>query len=62
MDGNMDPKYDVSAEDYDKREDLDEIWPKISLILCFWMRQIPFFRLIKEAKKIIYGWIIDLKV
>jgi hypothetical protein len=31
---NVDPKSGVSAEDYEKREDLDEIWPKISLIFC----------------------------
>jgi hypothetical protein len=30
----LDPKCDASAEDYEKREDLDEIWPKMSLIFC----------------------------
>jgi hypothetical protein len=42
MEGNIDMKSDVSAEDYEKREDLDEIWPKMSLIFCFWMGKIPF--------------------
>jgi hypothetical protein len=43
MEGNIDLKSDVSVEDYEKREDLDEIWPKMSLIFCFWMGKIPFF-------------------
>jgi hypothetical protein len=30
MDGNIDLKCDVSAEDYEEREDLDKIWPKMS--------------------------------
>jgi hypothetical protein len=30
----MDPKCDISSEDYENREDLDEIWPKMSLIFC----------------------------
>jgi hypothetical protein len=56
MEGNIDLKSDVSAEDYEKREDLDEIWPKMSLFFCFWMGKIPFSLLIKEAKKVVYGW------
>jgi hypothetical protein len=28
MEGNIDLKSDVSVEDYEKREDLDEIWAK----------------------------------
>jgi hypothetical protein len=32
MDGNIDLKCDVSAEDYAKREDMDKIWPKKSFI------------------------------
>jgi hypothetical protein len=43
MEGNIDLKSDVSVEDYEKREDLDEIWPKMSHIFCFWMGKIPFF-------------------
>jgi hypothetical protein len=35
--------YEVSAEYYEKREDLDKILPKMSLIFCFWMGQTPFF-------------------
>jgi hypothetical protein len=43
MEGNIDLKSEVSANDYGKREDVDEIWPKMSLIFCFWMGKIPFF-------------------
>jgi hypothetical protein len=32
MEGNTDLKSDVSAEDNEKREDMDEILPKMSLI------------------------------
>jgi hypothetical protein len=32
MDGNIDLKCEVSAEDYEKREDLDKIWPKMSFV------------------------------
>jgi hypothetical protein len=42
MDGNIDLKCDVSAEDCEKMEDLDEIWPKMSFIFCFLMGKIPF--------------------
>jgi hypothetical protein len=42
----MDPKCDVAAEDFEKREDLDEIWPTNE----------PHFLLIKEANKVVYGW------
>jgi hypothetical protein len=28
MDGNIDLKCDVSADDYEKRENVDKIWPK----------------------------------
>jgi hypothetical protein len=42
LEGKIDLKSDVSAEDYEKRKDLDEIWPKRSLIFCFWMGKIPF--------------------
>jgi hypothetical protein len=57
MEGNIDLKSDVSAEDYEKREYLDKIWPKMSMIFWFWMGKIPFFWLIQKAKKVIYGWI-----
>jgi hypothetical protein len=43
MEENIDLTSDVSAEDYEKREDLDESWPKMSLLFCIWMRKIPFF-------------------
>jgi hypothetical protein len=42
MEGYTDLKSDVSAEDYEKRENLDEIWPKMSIIFCFWMGKIIF--------------------
>jgi hypothetical protein len=61
MEGNIDLKSDISAEDYEKKEDLDEIWPKMSLIYCFWMGNISFFWLIKKAKKAVYGWIIAIR-
>jgi hypothetical protein len=30
MDGNIDIKSDISAEDHEKRGELDKIWPKMS--------------------------------
>jgi hypothetical protein len=43
MDGNIDLKCDVSAEDFEKPEDLDKIWPNMSFIFCFWMGKMSFF-------------------
>jgi len=34
MDGKIDLNCDVSAEDYEKRADFDEMWPKMRLIFC----------------------------
>jgi hypothetical protein len=43
MDGDIDLKCYVSAEDYEKRENLNEIWTKMSFVLCFLMgKKNPF--------------------
>jgi hypothetical protein len=61
MEGYIDLKPDESAENYEKKENLDEIWPKMSIIFCFWMGKIPFFWLIKKAKNVVFGWIIAVR-